>query len=174
MKVKVNKTAKVNGVTIPAGTILNFGTESYSVYRGRKITKKMIGLEDEEPEFEPMPEGCEEDGDAVATVVIDMLRSKYPDGFTANQISEDLGETINGSVYSLNDSEDGDAVLTLTTDDKKEIKIFLAKGEDDVYTLTGAYDATDVPEASAGTESFLGKLALVTRRKNHGTRARRK
>lgn len=171
MKVKLNKTLRLNGINIPKGTVLAFGNESFAIYRGKRITKKMIGIESDEPEYEVMPEGCEEGGDAVATTVIEMLRSKYPDGFTANQIAEDLGDSIEGAVYSLNDKEDNDgAVLTLKTDDDREIKIYLAKDESDVYTVTGDYDATECDEITAGTESFLGKLALATRRRNHAAR----
>jgi hypothetical protein len=91
-----------------------------------------------------------------------MLRSKYPDGFTYDQLAKDLGDNINGSIYVLNDSNDGNTpVLTLKTDDDKNIQIYLAKGDDNIYTLTGKFDATGVIPDAAGTESFLGKMVLA-------------
>lgn len=175
MKIKLNRSMVLNGVRVPKGTILSFGNENYAVYRGKRITKKMVGIEEEKPDFDPVPDGCTEDADAVATSVIEMLRTKYPDGFTSQQLSEDLGDNIEGAIYSINDSEDenNDAVLTLEIEDNVELKIYLAKDDEGVFTVTGEYDATEVPEVNAATEAFLGRMVLATKRKNHSARRRK-
>lgn len=168
--IKLRKAVNYAGMNIPAGTMLKFGTEGYAPFRGRKIPSSLFpGLESDDSE------DCKENGtegaNEVAETVIDMLRNKYPDGFTANQLSEDFEDKIDGSIYTLNDSEseDADAVLSLSVDENTEIKIYLAKDETDTYTLTGKFDASEVAEecdeqdVAPAVEAFIGRLALATR-----------
>lgn len=164
LTIKTTAALVADGMKIPVGTKLSFGTEGYAVFRGKKITKSMIpGLENE-GEPEPTPEPNCESGEDIANAVISILTEKYPDGFTANQIAEDFNDTINGSIYSLNDSEDGDAILTLTVDEGKTIKIFLKKDETDVYTLNGKFDASECDELDPATEAFIGRMFMTTRK----------
>jgi hypothetical protein len=165
MKIKLTSDISVNGITIPSGAKLNFGNENYAIYRGKRITKNLIpGLESDDNDNDDKADTYDKSSncDAVCQSVIDMLNDKYPDGFTAEQLATDLGETINGAVYSLSES-DATCMLSLKTDDDKEIKIDLLKDVNGKFTIPGTYDSNGINEVTPGVESFLGKLVLATR-----------
>lgn len=183
MKIKLTSNITADGLTLPKGTVLNFGTESFAVYRGRKIMKSEVpGLEQEtvnavnndysdgpitandsgdiDASALQSPETTKNSTDNFAETVISILKAKYPEGFTLDQITEDCGSEINGAVYAVVD-KDSTFLLKLDLENEQSIEIILKDIGDGVYVVTNDYDVTGMNVFHSGTEAFLGRFAMA-------------
>lgn len=153
-----------DGLVVPKNTILHFGTEGYGFFEGRKIFKSKIPAEaaiesETDVNDDMLPEGVVEgNGSEIAEAILEIINTKFPDGFTKSEFADAFGDTINDQKYAIVEM-DGVYKLIIETPDGESIEIYLSL-DNETYRLTGEYHVASELTQSVATEAFIGRLAL--------------
>jgi hypothetical protein len=140
MEMKTSKTIRACGITIPAGTTLNFSNEDYCVVRGKRIPKAIIIA-------------CEANGSELAEKIMTELSQKYADGFSETQLVNDYGKLIDGCTYALMHVDD-EAVLMLKSPQDEAIELYLTDLGNDKFKFDGEYHVASDSKMSFSVEAM--------------------